>query len=298
MAQTIAEIKKIMTDKFMTNESVISLYGVDPATPFEAQFSKVSIESILFYCFAYCVWTLQMIFDTDKAEMLDLIETKKPHRRKWYRDKALAFRFGRLLVKDDDIYNLGNIDPQTITSELVVQFAAAVEYQGKLYIKIAGGTLTSKSKLSDEIEVAINEYFDEIKDAGVKFEIVNKEADHFMVIADIYYNPMILGADGKRLSDGSDVVRDAIKDYVQNAIDFNGEYRNVSLVDRLQTVEGVVIPELWTTKTVTHDVFVDSVNYVPWQPIPAKCLPESGYFKIYDDADLDLTFKPYQVINE
>lgn len=298
MAQTIAEIKKIMTDKFIANESVITYYELDIAKTFEEQFSKVSIESILFYCFAFCVWTLQMIFDTDKAEMADLISNQKKGGRLWYRDMAFMFRFGRVLVKDKDFYDLTGIDLQSIESELVVKFANPVEYEGKMFIKVAGGTATDKQPLDENIIPALAYYYEEVKYGGVKIVIVNKFADHFKAVYDIYYDPMVFGADGKLLSDGSDVVRNTISDFIQNKIDFDGEYTNANLTDALQKITGVIIPELQESQTVSHDAFINNPDNIPWQTISAKCQPESGYFKIYNETDVVLNFKAYQAVNE
>lgn len=304
--KSIAEWKKIMTDKFIANEQVIADYELDVNKTFEEQFSVVSLESIMFYCFAFCAWVLGSLFVDHVAECNDLIANKKPGSLKWYRDKGLAFRYGRALVPDEDYYDLAGIDPESISGELVVKFCVAVEFQGRVYIKVAGGTDANKTPLDSAIETALNEYYKEINFAGVKIgngidnepHVTNLEADHFKASFDIYYNPMILGADGIRISDGVDIVRNTIKNYVQSGIPFNGEYRNSLLVDELQKIEGVVIPELLESATVTHEVYLEDTVNVQWNAISAKCLPKSGYFKVYNDDDLVLVFKPYMVTNE
>lgn len=290
MARTITDIKSEMTAAFMADEILASTYGFAPKSSFEDTFSKVSLESIIFFVVATCMWTLETLFDTHKKEITDLIETKKPHRLKWYRNKALAFQYGRALDEDADTY------AEVVESEKVVKYASAVEYQGRLYIKVAKGGL-AKEPLSTAEQAAITAYFADIKDAGVVLEIVNKPADHFTLEMDVYYDPMVLNVQGFRLDTGADTVRDAVKDYLQNRIPFNGEYRNASLVDVLQQLDGVVIPELKLARTVADSEFQTSLNSeVPWKTIQAKHLPESGYYKIYSDGDLSLKFIAYQSI--
>ena len=93
MAQTVSEIKAVMTAKFMADPNNASAYGFTVGDNFEQTFSKVSLESIIFFIVAFAHFILQSLFDTHKAEMTALLDTKKPHRLKWYRDKALQFRF-------------------------------------------------------------------------------------------------------------------------------------------------------------------------------------------------------------
>lgn len=290
MARTIATIKDEITVDFMANETIAGLYGFTVGDSFDSAFSKVSIESIIFFIVASSIWTLETLFDAHKTELSDLLDTKKPHRRKWYRDKALAFQYGRSLEEDSDTYD------EIVDSEMIVKYAAAVEYQGKLYIKVAKGD-TDKGQLSSDEQTALTSYFADIKDAGVVIEIVNKAADHYSARFNIYYDPMVCAANGLRLDTGADTVRDTIKDYIQNQIPFNGEYRNSSLIDALQALDGVIIPELLLSQTVSdEDYQAAGDGAIPWQTIQAKSLPESGYYKVYNDADLVLNFIAYQTI--
>ena len=112
---------------------------------------------------------------------------------------------------------------------------------------------------------------------------------------DIYYDPMVFAPSGLRLDTGEDAVRNAIKSYLQN-LPFNGEYRNSALVDRLQALDGVVIPELREALTVSDADYQAATGAKPWTGIQAKSLPVSGYYKIYEDSNLVLAFKAYQTI--
>lgn len=284
MARTIAQIKSEMTTAFMRDATLATSYGFDIGDTFEERFSVVSLESILFFIVATAMWTLENLFDTHAIEMNHLIDTKKPHRLKWYRDKALAFQYSRALAEDQDVYDT------IVESEKIVKYASALEYAGRVYVKVAKG-LGVKERLSDSELIAFKYYLNDVKDAGVVVECVSKSADHFRASITIYYDPMVLDANGVSLATGVEVVREAITDFVQNKIPFNGEYRNSDLVDSLQTVSGVVIPELQVASTLSAEAYTFSDI---WWNIAAKHIPDSGYFKIYTPSDLSLDYVAYQ----
>lgn len=283
MARKIADIKKEITDYFIQNETVIALYGLDSAKTFEDQFSKVCIESILLYVAAAAIWTLETLFDKHKAEMTALIDATKPHRLKWYVDKTLTFQYGRALVTDSDVYDNAEVTSEQIGIERVVKYAAAVEQAGVVVVKVATEADGVRGPLNVDQEEALTAYLKEIKDAGVKLALVNEAANAFTATLDIYYDPMILNAQLSSLAEGGNPVREAVEDFIAN-LPFNGEYRNAALVDRLQQVSGVVIPEL-------HASAIDGIA------IQAKATPQAGYMKVYNEADLVLNAIAYATIS-
>lgn len=295
MARSITVIKDSITTDFMSNETIASAYEFPVGSSFTSHFSAVSIESILFYIVSAAIWVLESLFDIHSKEMTDLLDTKRPHRPIWYRNKALDFRYGYPLIEDSDEYDLTGMTDDQIQAARVVKYASAPEYQGRLYIKVAG---EGPDVLTVYQETALKAYINEIKDAGVVVEVVNKAADHFALNMTIYYDAMVYSANGLRLDTGADTIRDTIKEFIKS-LPFNGEYRNISLVDALQALEGVVIPELTLTRTVSaekYDAAEAAEEEIPWETIQAKHISESGYYKVYDDEDMNLTFIAYQTI--
>lgn len=283
MARTVTAIKKEITDSFIHNETIISLYGLDTTKTFDDQFSKVSLESIIFYVVALAIYSLEVLFDAHKAEVTALIADAKPHRLTWYVLKTLSFQYGRDLVTDSDIYNNTGLSDEQITSEKVVKYSAAVEQSGQIIIKVATDGATGREPLTADQEAALTAYLKEIKDAGVQVNLVNEQPNAYAATIDIYYDPMILNESLSSLADGGSPVKDAINDFIMN-LPFNGEYRNAALIDSLQEVDGVVIPEL-------HISSIDGAQVV------AKATPSSGYMKIYNDADLVLNAIAYDTIS-
>ena len=67
MARTIPETKQEMTNRFMADSAVQERYGFSSSDTFEARFSKVSIENLLFYVVAFGIWVLEKLFDSHKS---------------------------------------------------------------------------------------------------------------------------------------------------------------------------------------------------------------------------------------
>lgn len=283
MARTIAEIKKEMTDYFVRNETIQALYELDPEKSFEDQFSKVSLESILFYVVAVSVWTLEKLFDRHKQEVTELINELKPHSLRWYANKAKAFQFGKSLVPDTDQYDNTGLTDEQIREQQVVKYSAVTEKAAIVYVKVATGSEGARTQLSPEQEAALSAYFKEVKDAGVKLNIVNNPADEFNVKIDVYYDPQVFDDGLNRLDGTGKKVHDTVASFVEN-LPFNGEYRNSALINALTELDGVVLVEL---KQSTAN----------GQPINAKCVPESGYFRV-DKESLGINAIAYEPVQD
>ncbi|MTK53303.1 hypothetical protein [Paludibacter sp.] len=289
MARTIKEIKADLTTQFMANSTLAAVYGFTVGDSFDAAFSKVSFESIWLYICAYCAYVIEVLFDTHKEEIDNIIVQLKPGGRTWHEGMAKGFMFGYSLVTDEDYYDITGLTDAQITAAHVVKYSAAVEKKGVVYIKVAGeDTSGNRQPITAAQQTAFEAYMKEIKYAGVVIEVVNSDPQYFRLSMTLYYDPMVLDANGMNLSDGTYPVTDAIKSFISN-LKFNGEYRNASLVDTLQEIAGVVIPELHLSEL--------SSDGVTWTPVDAKATPDSGYCKVYADADLNITYTAYQSIS-
>jgi hypothetical protein len=238
------------------------------------------------------MWTLEKLYDLHKAEVAAIIAELKPHSLRWYVSKAKAFMLGKALVADSDYYDTTGMTDEQITAAQVVKYAAAVEKSAVVYLKIATSPDPSEggeaAPLTPEQAEGFKAYIKEVKDAGVVVEVVNEPAEHFRLTMTVYYDPMVMDSAGMAFN-GTTPVQDIIKKFIKD-LPFNGEYRNVALVDALQQIEGVVIPELHLAET--------SRDGQSWDEVNAKANPYSGYYKIYDEADLNITFEPYQTVSD
>ena len=270
--RTITEIKQELTDAFMANENLQKAYGFAPGTAFDKHFSKVSLENVLLYIVAFAQWTLEKLFDTHTQEVEAYISTMKPHTLRWYQEKAKAFLYGLPLIAGTDQFDTTGKTEEDIAAAQIIKFAAVTESGATLYLKVANEANGRPKKLDAGQKAAFEAYLHEYKDAGVRVDVTSEQGDYLRLSLDVYYNPLLLAADGQSKSDGTYPVEDAIKSYIEQ-LPFNGEYRNNDLVDVLQQTKGVIMVQLHSA--------AQSVDNVTYNDIEAFCTPFAGYFE-YD----------------
>jgi hypothetical protein len=286
MARTITEIHADITSALVNEFAAIDI-TINPAT-----WSKANLLRLITYIVAVCQWTIEQLQDAHKAEINELIATKKPHSLRWYAEKAKAFQLGDNLVPETDYYDNTGKSEDEIEAAKVVKFAAVVRQKranGRVYLRIKAATTIGAdlTRLDEPHLLALRAYFDRIADAGVDMEVHSEVADRLILKLTIYYNPLILGDNGSRL-DGTDnaPVPNAIRAYLKN-LPFNGLFVLAHLVDALQAIEGVEIPHLTECQTSYAQFNPTSVN--------VEYVPDSGYLRI-EDADLDIDYLPHSQI--
>lgn len=285
MARTIEEIKADMTANFVKQRAVISAYGLDGKKTFDQQFSRVSIENILFYVFATALWTLEKLFDLHRSEVEERIEQLEPHTLRWYVNKTKAFMYGHKLVPDTDYYDTSNVPDADIEAAKVVKYAVASESNTVVYIKVAGEKEGKPSLLTDSQVAALRSYMNTIKDAGVSVQIRNEQADLMRISLVVYYDPTLLSADGTSLSSNGKPVDDTVKSVITN-LPFNGMYRNTDLLAALQALPGVEVVDIAGVQVKTR-------NAEDWTDVVGFNRPYSGYYEI---ESLNVEYKQYSAV--
>lgn len=281
MARTISAIKLQMTSSFMHNVDVRRIYDIPSNIQddqFDNYFSKVSIESILFYIIAFAIFTYESIFDTNSASLTSYIDSKRPHTLKWYSDILKRFQLSDSLPEDSEVYQV--IDE---TKQIVKQCNVR-ESVGRLKCKIAkAGSNNSLTNLTPEELEAVTTYAKRIKDAGVRLEIVSYPADIIRIDAIIHYDPLVLRADGTKISDNSQPIKTSIKDHL-NALPFDSVFSRMSLVDAIQQTEGVKVAEITLCRAKpAGDIYYD---------VESIYIPDSGYM-VLDDSLTTLNYIAY-----
>ena len=252
---------------FMRSSDLAAVYGFEVGAGFYDTFSRVSLESLLLYIVAVAVWTHEQLWETYRDELENKVDSMKPHTAKWYRNMMLQFMRDRTLVPDTDGYDTAGMTSEEIEAAKVVKYAAASESGASnlLVIKVAGGSENARSPLDSSLEPQLTAYIKEIKDAGVRFRLINAEPDELDCDVDVYYSAM------KSRSALMQDCRETIENYMQN-LPFDGVYSNMALVDRLQALEGVRIVELKSsTARISSTGSTIEIN--------ARYTPYSGYFK-------------------
>lgn len=249
--------------------------------------SKTAIWRLWIYIISFAIFTLEKIFAQHKKEVDFLLSELKPHTARWYRNKALAFRYGVDLLPDSDQY-----PPLPLEGDggRIIKYSAVIETEnGQLIVKIAterGGKL---QPISASEKQAFEAYIAQIKDAGVRIAVINYLPDRLILDLEIYYDPLVLDENGTHRLSGEKPVEIAIQNYMKK-LPFNGEMILAHLVDELQKVEGVKIPHLIQARSAWINPEIG--GYGTPQPISVAAIPESGYFEVsFEDMNFKTNIK-------
>lgn len=276
MARTIQEIQN----------QIIAAVQADSTLSGLSSTSVTAIWRLWTYIVAVSIWTLEQLFDAFKIEASDLVAAQKAHTLRWYQSKALLFQYGGTLAAGQDVYDNTGLTPDEIAAQKIVAQAAVQELDNTLIIKVAKETAGALAPLSGAETTAITAYMTDIKDAGVKMLIRSVAADRLRIQVDVYYDATILSASGARL-DGTSAtpVQDAAKAFLR-ALPFDGLFVKAHLVDALQAVDGVTVPEIRLCQARREDD-------PSFGAVDVFYSPYSGFLKFHDPvSDLVLTFIP------
>lgn len=257
MARTIEEIKQEMTDAFMAEGAVQERYGFTSSDTFEGKFSKVSIESLLFYVVAFGIWVMEKMFDAHKAEVDEMLADRLPHTTRWYRNLVLGFK-------------------PAWAGEEPVKYCSVDDRGSRLKIKVAGGEAGARQPIAAAAASALEVYLDNEKDAGIKVTLVNERNDRMSAALTVWYDPI-------QLVPSDRPVEAALKAYVSN-LDFDGLMTKNGLVDAVREVPGVEV--------VRIDQLLAKYANNAWVPCKEQQRAESGYW-IVDDEDVTVVYNRY-----
>lgn len=165
MARTIAEIKKEMTDAYISNSIIRDIYGITGDADFDSVFSPVSIESTLFYIFAATAHIIEQMFDQFKTDVEERIDANIIPTVRWYHSSALAFQYGDPLVYDPEKYQFrySAIDE----AKQLVKYVAVKDRGGSIQILVSGDEGGLPCPLTGDVLTAFKSYMNSIKIAGV-----------------------------------------------------------------------------------------------------------------------------------
>lgn len=262
MARTIAEIKKNMTDKFMSDSTLRNTYGISGDATWENTFSTVSIENILIHIVAVSFYTLELMFESFCADVDERIARNTVPTVRWYHTQAMAFQYGYGLIYDQQSqafkYAVHDVSKQ------IIKYCAVKDRGSSIQILVSGEGDGLPAVLSENVLTAFKSYMNSVKIAGVILDIRSLPADNIRISATIQVNPQVIDTDGKRISDGTYPVREAIDKYLRNII-YGGTFNKTKCVDAIQSVDGVLDVVFGTVEakaaSATEYTILQSNNY-------------------------------------
>jgi hypothetical protein len=250
--------------------------------------STTAIWRLWTYIVASAIRLLEVVFDNHKNDVSEQLSTFRPHTRQWYATKALAFQYGASLVAGEDYFNNTGLTDDQIAAQKIIKRAAVVELTDKLQVKVAKLTSGLPVPLDNTEKTAFTDYINDIKDAGVRIEVLSVAADDLKLILDVYYDPKVLNNTGARLDGTSSTpIQDGVKLYLAN-LPFNGVFMLSELVDTLQKIEGVNSPIV----RICQASFVTSPTV--YFNVTGYWLTYAGYIKI-EDVNLNINFIEYNL---
>lgn len=246
--------------------------------------SRVAVWKIFFYAAAFMWNALDALHDLFRAETDDKISRLKPHSAKWFVEIAKAFQYGYDLATDEAYYDNTLLTEDQVNASKIVTYAAAVEQERGIRIKVAKGTTTLSALTAPELS-AFGAYMERVKPAGIKLLITSNQPDDLRAKLRVFYNPLVLMPSGGRIDGVSaEPVQDALRDYLKN-LPFNGLFVSQYAVDALQKVEGVVI--------VMADSFSARYGALEFANIDVEYNPDAGYLQL---ENIEITFIPHAVV--
>ena len=188
MARTRAQWKAIIAEKMATEPALGGLTSTSAVAEYTLWVNVASLLAMM----------LEQLFELFKGDVDTVINAQSAHTLQWYVTKAKAFQYGVLLPADSDVYE---VVPPLDEAVLIVSSAAAVENASinKVRLKVAKGEPGALEALVPDELTALRAYIHRVKDAGVRVEVTSGDADDLKLDLTVYYDPLVLNADGERL---------------------------------------------------------------------------------------------------
>lgn len=253
MARTVAQIKQSMLDAKNADATLSELTST----------SQTAKWNLYFFIVASCIAIFEQLQDLFKVDLETIASSAAPSTPQWTRNKVLAFQTGDVAELNTTTFV---IEYPTVTSANIILTRCAVVTAPNrtVLIKVAKSDPPAPVSVGELAE--LQSYVETFNPAGIAFTLINEDSDKMEVVATIYYN-------GQYTAVISDNVEAALNSYMAN-LPFNGRITTQSVVDAIQSAEGVISVSL-TRILVRRDTVaygagvtlynlstgVDSVNY-------------------------------------
>lgn len=272
-----------MTDVFITDSTIVSLYELDTSKSFDEQFSVVSPESILFFCIAFGIQVFEKIMDVFRSETQAKVDAAYIANEAWWHAMSKAFQKGYSLVMDATtfVFRYETIDEAArIIKRVAVRESVAADGVCKVKLYIATESNSEISPVTDTDKGLFENYVSRIKPSGVLVTVITGDGDTVDLGVTIDFNPLILDSTGLSILNANYPVNEAIALFIDNLNDndFGGKLNVTRLIDAIQNVDGVVdvnitaltiagtVKQTWGTYESSHGWFKLGTITPTYQP--------------------------------
>jgi len=287
MARPISDIKTSLGNAYISQDTVQAIYSLTPedvALGFDALFSKVAVESILFYAIAVAINLFELILDAFRTEIQAKVDGAYIANKPWWHAQAMKFQKGYNLILNTKTF-VWAYTKTDITAQIIKRVAVreTVEVDGSCKVKLLVATETDGTVAAltgDDLNL-FSIYANQIKPAGVLLQIISAAGDVVDFSLTVNYNALLLTSAGLSITNGNSPVNDAISNFIKslNDVNFGGSLNLTKLIDSIQGAEGVVDakitqfkvngaikPENWGTYDSTNGWFSLGVITAIYQP--------------------------------
>jgi len=229
--------------------------------------STTAIWRLWAWITATVIFSIETMHDLFRAEIEGIFASKIPGSLPWYRSVCLAFQYGYGLVFSGGKYGYEELDEDA----RVIDQCSVREAVDGLVIKVAKDVNGELQPLSTEEENSFQAFIQKVKFAGTHTRVINIEGNKLHLAGTVYYDPLLINADGTSKYDSSRPVDVAVSNYLRS-LPFDGRLKRSALVDAVLAASGV------------FDVSLSGLSHkygeYDYQDIEVSHVPESGYFKI------------------
>ncbi len=247
--------------------------------------SATALYKLLFYVVAVAHWALENLWDKFLSEVNGIVARAAPGTPGWWADQLLAYQEGDTLKVIDNVVRYTTDSPE---KRIITRATATVTTDGKLVLKVAraGAEPGTLQALSDEQKNGANAYLRRRGFAGIKYELVSREADRLKLRAIVYY-------DGQLAVEGAGGLRAPVVQALRTALatlPFDGAMLQSRLEDAIQSVAGV--------QDVRILEVIPRSGLVAYDPTRAGRWDTAAGYIVEDDAQeadfaSTLVFEPY-----
>ena len=242
--------------------------------------SKMSIINAFTWVTSAAIFSFEKLMDVFMLDIAAVFNNRINGTPAYYANALLKWQYGDELVVNEEgtAFQYPTIDEvkRLITHVSYQEYYSSEFKDNVLILKVATGSGSNLSRLTDEELIAARSYLNQIKFAGVKCNIVSRKGDVLVPRVTVFYD----GAVSKE--DLYDKIDAALTKFIVD-MKFDSLIYAQKVIDAIQKVEHVTDVYIDPSASVEQGIFIaqydDNDGLGPLQKIVRKCYTSSGYAK-------------------